>query len=207
MNIADYILLVLLLVAIFIGSKRGFFAALLGVLCFIIGVIFSINYVDWTTSKLVTHMKVSTIMVVFLSFIFMFVLVYIGAKLLGSLFYKVASLRPLGNMDKIGGAVVGVFQGWILLGFLLFLLIFLPLPDSVVVKLDSSFFAPGMRGLIPLIYEETAFLHPQSPYLVDKIRNALKTEPGEEAQGTLGSTSDNTQVKRIIGDLEHYFGR
>jgi membrane protein required for colicin V production len=207
MNVADYVLLGLLLVAVFIGSRRGFFAALLGVICFIIGVIFSINYVDWTTSKLVGYMKVSTIMVVFLSFIFMFVLVYIGAKLLGGLFYKVASLRPLGNVDKLGGAVVGVLQGWILLGFLLFLLIFLPLPDSVVAKLNSSFFAPGMRGLIGLIYQETTFLHPQSPYLVDKIKTALETEPAEGSQGTVYSSPDDTNVKKIIDAMEHYFGK
>ncbi len=207
MNIADYVLLGLLLVAVFIGSKRGFFAGLLGALALICGVIFSINYVDWTTSKLLEHMRVSTIMVVFLSFVFMFVLVYIGAKLLGNLFYKVGSLRPLGKVDKIGGAIVGVFQGWILLGFLLFLLIFLPLPDSFVAKLDSSFFAPGMRGVIALIYEETTFLHPQSPYLVDKIKTALKTEPGEGSRRIIGSDQDDTNVRRIIDALEYYFGR
>ena len=207
MNVADYVLLGLLLVAVFIGSKRGFFAGLLGAVALIAGVIFSINYVDWTTNKLLEHMRVSTIMVVFLSFVFMFVLVYIGAKLLGNLFYKVGSFRPLGKVDKIGGAVVGVFQGGILLGFLLFLLIFLPLPDSFVAKLDTSFFAPGMRGVIPLIYEETTFLHPQSPYLVDKIKTALETEPGEGSQRIMGSASDDTHVRRIIDTMEYYFGR
>jgi membrane protein required for colicin V production len=207
MNVADYVLLGLLLVAVFIGSKRGFFSGLLGAVSLIAAVVFSINYVDWTTSKLLEHMRVSTIMVVFLSFIFMFVLVYIVAKLLGNLFYKVGSLRPLGKVDKIGGAIVGVFQGWILLGFLLFLLIFLPLPDSVVAELDSSFFAPGMRGVIPLIYEETTFLHPQSPYLVDKIKDALKTKPGEGSQKIMGEAPDDTQVKRIIDAMEYYFVR
>lgn len=205
MNVADYVLLGLLLVAVFIGSKRGFFAGLLGVIAIIAAVIFSINYVDWTTSKLLEHMKVSPIMVVFLSFIFMFVLVYIAAKLLGNLFYKVGSLRPLGKVDKIGGAIVGVFQGWILVGFLLFLLIFLPLPDSLVAKLDVSFFAPGMRGVIPLIYEETTFLHPQSPYLIDKIETALRTKPGEGAQRIMGSAPDDDQVDKILDAMEKYF--
>lgn len=207
MNVADYVLLGLLLVAVFIGSKRGFFAGLLGAVALIAGVIFSISYVDWTTSKLLQHMRVSAIMVVFLSFIFMFVLVYIGAKLLGNMFYKVASLRPLGNVDKIGGAVVGVFQGWVLLGFMLFLLIFLPLPDSFVNKVDSSFFGPGMRGVLPLIYEGTTFLHPESPYLVDKIKAALETKPLEGSRKILGSTEDDTNVRRIIDAMEYYFGR
>jgi membrane protein required for colicin V production len=207
MNLADYVLLGFLLVAVFIGSKRGFFSGLLGAVALIAGVIFSISYVDWTTSKLLQHMRVSAIMVVFVSFIFMFVLVYIAAKLFGNMFYKVASLRPLGNVDKIGGAVVGVFQGWVLLGFILFLLIFLPLPDSFVDTVDSSFFGPGMRGVVPLIYEGTTFLHPQSPYLVDKIKAALGTKPLEGSQRILGSAQDDTNVKRIIDAMEYYFGR
>ncbi len=197
MNVADYVLLGLLLVAVFIGTKRGFFAGLLGAVALMAGVIFSISYVDWTTSKLLQHMRVSAIMVVFLSFIFMFVLVYIAAKLLGNMFYKVASLRPLGNVDKIGGAVVGVFQGWVLLGFVLFLLIFLPVPDSFVDELDSSFFGPGMRGVVPLIYEGSTFLHPQSPLLVDKIKAALETHPSQ----------DDDNVRRIVHAMEYYFGR
>ncbi len=207
MNVADYVLLGLLLVAVFIGSKRGFFAGLLGAVALIVGVIFSISYVDWTTSKLLQHMRVSAIMVVFLSFIFMFVLVYIVAKLLGNMFYKVASLRPLGNVDKIGGAVVGVCQGWVLLGFILFLLIFLPLPDSLVDKVDSSFFGPGMRGVVPLIYEGTTFLHPQSPYLVDKMKTALEIKPGEGVPRITDTSQDDTHVRRIIDSMERYFGR
>jgi membrane protein required for colicin V production len=197
MNVADYVLLGLLLVAVFIGTKRGFFAGLLGAVALMAGVIFSISYVDWTTSKLLQHMRVSAIMVVFLSFIFMFVLVYIAAKLLGNMFYKVASLRPLGNVDKIGGAVVGVFQGWVLLGFVLFLLILLPMPDSFVSEVDASFFGPGMRGVVPLIYEGSTFLHPQSPHLVDKIKIALETHPSR----------DDDNVRRIVHAMEYYFGR
>jgi uncharacterized membrane protein required for colicin V production len=152
-------------------------------------------------------MKVSTIVVVFMSLVFMFVLVYVGAKLLGSVFYRVASLRSLGNVDKVGGAIVGVAQGWILIGFLLFLLVLLPLPDSIVAKLDSSFFAPAMRGSIALIYEGTAFLHPQSSSLVDQVRDALKTRPGEGSRIAIDSDQDDSNVTRIIDSMEHYFGR
>ena len=206
MNWIDFVLIGLLLIAIFIGSKRGLFSGLMGVVGLICGLIFAINYADWTTTKFLSHMKVSTVMVVFMGFIVTFVLVYVGIKLLGYIFYKVASLKTLGNVDKVGGAIMGIFQGWILLGVVLFLFIFLPLPDSFIAKLDSSFFAPGMRGAVPMLYDETTFLHPQSLNLVDKMKKALKAEPDKDSKNIGDFSGDNSSVSRIIRAMEDYFG-
>jgi membrane protein required for colicin V production len=207
MNVIDFVLLGLLVVALFIGSRRGLFSGIMGILGLVCGIIFAVNYVDWVTQKVLSHMKVSTIMVAFLSFIVIFVLVYIGAKLLGSLFYKVASLKSLGNMDKVGGAITGVFQGWMLLGFILFLFLFLPFPDSFVASLDNSFFGPGMRGSVAMIYEESEPLHPQNHSLVEKIKSALLTKPGENARGLPGPLSQSPRAERIIQTMEDYFNK
>jgi uncharacterized membrane protein required for colicin V production len=207
MNVIDFVLLGLLVVALFIGSRRGLFSGIMGILGLVCGIIFAVNYVDWATQKVLSHMRVSTIMVAFLSFIVIFVLVYIGAKLLGSLFYKVASLKSLGNADKVGGAIVGVFQGWILLGFILFLFLFLPFPDSFVASLDNSFFGPGMRGSVAMIYEESELLHPQNRSLVEKIKSALLTKPAENARGLPGSSSQSPRAERIIQAMEDYFNK
>ena len=206
MNWIDFVLIGLLLVAIIIGSRRGLFSGLMGMLGLVSGVIFSINYMDQITAKFLSHMRVSTVMVVFMEFMVVFVMVYVGIKLLGYLFYRFASLRPLGSVDKVGGAITGIFQGWIVLGVLLFLLIFLPLPDSFVAKLDSSFFAPGMRGVVPMIYDETTFLHPESPSLVDKVKTALRTEPDKSSRDFGGFSTEGPSVSRIIRTMENYFG-
>ena len=206
MNWIDFVLIGLLLVAIIIGSRRGLFSGLMGMLGLVCGVIFSINYMDQITAKFLSHMRVSTVMVVFMEFIVVFVMVYVGIKLLGYLFYKFASLKPLGNLDKVGGAIMGIFQGWIVLGVLLFLLIFLPLPDSFVAKLDNSFFAPGMRGVVPMIYDETAFLHPESPSLVNKVKTALRTDPDKSSRDFGGFSTEGPSVSRIIHSMEEYFG-
>jgi membrane protein required for colicin V production len=206
MNWVDFALIGLLLVAIIIGARRGLFSGLMGILGLISGVIFSINYSDQITAKFLSHMRVSTVVVVFMAFIVVFVMVYVGIKLLGYFFYKFASLKPLGNMDKVGGAIMGIFQGWIVLGVILFLFIFLPLPDSFIAKLDNSFFAPGMRGVVPMIYDETTFLHPESPGLVNKLKSALRNEPGKSARDFKGFSPEGPSVSRIIRTMEDYFG-
>jgi len=206
MNWIDFVLMGLLLAAIIIGARRGVFSGLLGIIGLAAGVIFSINYSDQISAKFLSHMKVSTVMVVFMAFIVVFVMVYVGIKLLGYFFYKFASLKPLGGVDAVGGAILGIFQGWIVLGVMLFLLIFLPLPDSFVAKLDSSFFAPGMRGVVPMIYDETTFLHPESPSLVDKLKAALRAEPGKSSKDLGGFSAEGPSVSRIIRTMEDYFG-
>jgi membrane protein required for colicin V production len=206
MNWVDFVLVALLLAAIIIGARRGVFSGLMGIVGLTCGLIFSVHYSDQITLKFLSHMKVSTVMVVFMSFILVFVIVYVGIKLLGYLFYKFASLRPLGKVDKVGGAIMGVFQGWIVLGVFLFLLIFLPLPDSFVAKLDSSFFAPGMRGVVPMIYDESTFLHPGSPSLVGKLKAALRAEPAKSSRDLGGFSAEGPSVSRIIRTMEDYFG-
>ena len=178
----------------------------MGILGLVSGLIFSINYVDQVTAKFLSHMRVSTVMVVFMEFIVVFVLVYVSIKILGSLFYKFASLRPLGSLDRVGGAIMGIFQGWIVLGVILFLFIFLPLPDSFVAELDSSFFGPGMRGVVPMIYDETTPLHPESPSLVEKVKKTLRTEPGKSSRDLGGFSAEGPSVSRIIRTMEDYFG-
>jgi uncharacterized membrane protein required for colicin V production len=206
MNWIDFVLIGLLLIAIFIGSKRGLFSGLMGVAGLMAGIIFSTNYLDWITTKFLSHMKVSTVMVAFMGFIVTFVLIYVCAKLLGYVFYKVASLKSLGNLDKVGGAIMGIFNGWIILGVILFLFIFLPLPQGFVNQINNSFFAPGMRGVVPMIYDESTPLHPTSPNLVNKMKSALKAQPSENAKGVGQFPTDQSSVSRIIGSMEEYFG-
>jgi membrane protein required for colicin V production len=206
MNWVDFGLIGLLLVAIIIGSRRGLFSGIMGMLGLTAGVIFSVNYVDGIAAKFLSHMRVSPVMVVFMGIVVVFVLVYVGIKIFGSLFYKFADLKPLGNLDKVGGAIMGIFQGWIVLGVFLFMLIFLPLPASLVDKLDESFFAPGMRGVVPMIYDETVFLHPENPSFLEKMKQALKTEPGKSSRDFGSFSDEGPSVKRIIGSMEAYFG-
>lgn len=206
MNWIDIVLVVLLLAAIVIGSRRGLFSGIMGMLGLIAGIIFSINYMDSITAKFLSHMRVSPVMVVFMSVIVVFVLVYVAIKLFGYLFYKFADLKPLGNVDKVGGAVMGIFQGWMVLGLLLFLLIFMPLPESLVAKIDSSFFAPGMRGVVPMVFDESTFLHPQHPSLVDQVKNTLTSKSAKSSWKGGGFSDQGPSVSRIIKSMENYFG-
>jgi membrane protein required for colicin V production len=204
----DFILMALLLFALIAGAKRGLFSGINGLIGLIAGIIVAVNYSDWVTHRVLSHMRVSPVAVTVLSFLFFFVLVYFFFKVLGYLFYKFAELKRLGRIGSVGGAIFGVFQGWIVIGFLLVLLMFLPLPQGFVKALDSSVLAPMMRGTIPFIYEESAVLHPDSPHFIKKVEKALDVDPvGNPSQGGGDVVLEEmNRAEEIVEYMKDYFG-
>jgi hypothetical protein len=68
-----------------------------------------------------------------------------------------------------------------------------------------------IRGSVPLIYQESAFLHPRNDSFVVKLKIALKQESPEGVKSpweALGRTPpERTNRAEIIAqDLEEYFG-
>lgn len=205
MNWVDFIILGLLLVALIIGARKGLFHGINGLLGLAFGIIISITYVEPVTQRVLSHMRISPVMVTFGSLVILFVLTYLVFKILGYLFYKFAELKPLGRIGRISGAVFGVFEGGIVIGFILILLMFVPLPGKVVSDLDSSFFAPGLRGAIPFIYQESKFIHPKSPSFVGKMKKALLADPNlTQDQKNLRFFPEG-RTEKIIEKMEYYF--
>lgn len=205
MNWVDYIILGLLLVALIIGVRRGLFHGINGLLGLAFGIIISITYVDFVTQRVLLRMRISPVMVTFGSLVILFVLTYLVFKILGYLFYKFAELKPLGRIGRISGAVFGVFEGGIVIGFILILFMFVPLPGKVVSDLDSSFFAPGLRGAIPFIYEESTFIHPKSPSFVGKMKKALLSNPNLTQDRKNLRFFPEERSEKIIEKMEYYF--
>ena len=208
MTLIDLILTVFLLFALIAGAKRGLFSGINGLVGLVAGIIIAVNYSDWVTHRVLSNMRVSPVAVTVLSFLFFFILVYFFFKVLGYLFYKMAELKRLGRIGAVGGAIFGVFQGWVVIGFLLILLMFMPLPDGFVKALDSSTLAPMMRGTIPFIYQESVFLHPQSPNFIKKIEKALDVDPvGKAPQGGEDVVlQELNRAEKIVKNMKDYFG-
>jgi len=157
-------------------------------------------------------MRVSPHVVSFFSFILLFTAVFLGFKVLGFLFYRIGSLTPLGKLDRIGGALFGLMQAWILAGFVLLILMFFPLPQGFLQATDNSFFAPVMRGTIPMIYEESTLIHPQRGSFVSQISKAFRSEKtsAEPQQayhfGDIAKKSVS-QSEKILAEIKKRFSK
>jgi len=212
MNWLDFVLLALLVGSIALGVKRGLIREVMGFIGLIIGVVIAINKVDAVTAWVLSHMKASPVVVSFISFVLILAFFYIAFRLLGMLFNKMASLSGLGKIDQIGGGFVGFIRGWVLVGFVLFLLFYLPFPQRFYQSIENSFFAPALTGSVPMLYESTDFLHPQSPEFMPKIRSSLdpRLATGEYENRRIEFGRDDgrygERVSRVLANLEARYG-
>lgn len=212
MNWLDFVLLALLVGSIALGVKRGLIREVMGFIGLIVGVVVAINKVDAVTAWVLSHMKASPVVVSFVSFVLILAIFYIAFRFLGMLFNKAVSLSSLGKIDQVGGGFIGFVRGWVLVGFVLFLLFYLPFPQRFYDSIENSFFAPALTGSVPMIYEGTDFMHPQSPEFMPKIRSSLDPRLAARGNGTrrieFGRDDGRygERVSRVLANLEARYG-
>ncbi len=202
MNWIDGILIVLLLASVIVGSKKGLIRELMAFIVFFTAIIVSVNYIDdfavWVYSKLGGSPLISAL----LSFVILIAVSYAVFKILGLLFYKVANIKQVGRRDQMGGALIGFLRGWVTVGFLTLLVFLIPMPNNFYVAFESSFFGPAVAKTIPLMFDGTSKLHPQTPDFMSQMEKTLMVEPSD---GSGSADDDRTDVYRTLYRMEKYF--
>ncbi len=205
MNWIDAILLVLLLVSVIIGSRKGLIRELMAFVIFFVAIIVSVAYIDNFAVWVYEQLGGSPLVSAFLSFVVLLAISYAAFKLIGLLFYKVADLKRSSKRDRMGGALVGFLRGWMAIGFLAFLVFLLPLPNQFYSAFESSFFGPAVAKTIPLMFEGTAVVHPQSPDFMDKIERALLVAQAKGKSNGGLMDEDRVEVYRVLQQMRRFF--
>ncbi len=204
MNWVDGVLIALLLTSVIIGSKKGLVRELSAFVIFFAALLTSISYIDKFAIWVYDHVGGSPLISAFLSFMILLTVSYAVFKLLGIIFYKVASIKSQGKPDQVGGALVGFLRGWVAVGFLTFLVFLLPMPDKFYDYFGASLFGPVVAKTVPLVFESTSIVHPETPSFMKKIENTLLMQPSSGSNK--GSVSEErAEVYKVIFQLDKYF--
>ena len=204
MNWVDGVLIALLLTSVIIGSKKGLVRELSAFVIFFAALLTSISYIDKFAIWVYDHVGGSPLISAFLSFMILPTVSYAVFKLLGIIFYKVASIKSQGKPDQVGGALVGFLRGWVAVGFLTFLVFLLPMPDKFYDYFGASLFGPVVAKTVPLVFESTSIVHPETPSFMKKIENTLLMQPSSGSNK--GSVSEErAEVYKVIFQLDKYF--
>jgi uncharacterized membrane protein required for colicin V production len=208
MNWIDIVLLVLLTAAVIVGSKKGLIRELVALIVLAATIIMSINYIDIIAVKIHQQIGGSPLVSAIISFIVLLAIIYALFKFLSMLFYKVANLQKLGKKDQLGGALVGALRGWVIISFLTFLVFLAPLPDKFYTDFEESFLGPSFAKTLPILYDGTAPLHPNSKDFMGKVESALLVRPGNSVTPEqLAELSEaREQVYKIIFQMDRVFG-
>jgi len=205
MNWVDAVLILLLLVMVVIGSKKGLIRELMAFVVFFAAVIVSVNYIDHFAVWVYDQVGGSPLVSAFLAFALLLAISYAVFKLLGMLFYRIANIKTIGKKDQMGGALIGFLRGWVAIGFLTMLAFLLPLPDAFYTAFESSMFGPVMAKTVPLMYEGTSPLHPGRPSFMGQMEQALLVAPDDTPKGRQALDEHRVQVHRVLYQMERFF--
>jgi membrane protein required for colicin V production len=204
MNWVDAVLIVLLLASVVVGSKKGLIRELAAFAVFFVAIVVSLNYVDSFAVWVYEQVGGSPLISAFLSFTFLIAGCYVGFRLLALLFAKVASIKPTGARDQLGGALVGFLRGWITIGVLTMLSFLLPMPGYFYTSFENSFFGPTVAKTVPLMFEGTSRLHPRHTSFMEQMENTLLVAP-ELGSGTEPLQEHRQQAHKVLYQMERFF--
>ena len=122
MNATDVIIAIVLLLGVISGIARGFMRGLFGLAGLVLGLMIAAsNYapVGRTALAFIADGRLRAIV----AFALVFIVVLVLFALLGKLLARLVHLADLGWMDRLAGAVLGLFTASILSGMLLMLVV------------------------------------------------------------------------------------
>ncbi|MFH2012491.1 MAG: CvpA family protein [Pseudomonadota bacterium] len=149
----DTVIIVIIVISIIIGIKRGLVKEAFSLLSLILGIfIASRSYMEGAKiiDKLIHHPNIAKI----ISFIAIFLLVAVLLSIISILIKKLIKFVQLGWIDRLGGLAFGFVRGGIIIGVLLILITKYPVLGSdkwVKGSLTAPFFLHFIESLRKLI--------------------------------------------------------
>ncbi|GHU10205.1 putative transmembrane protein YshB [Spirochaetia bacterium] len=147
MAMLDIIILVLMGLLTLRCALRGFIEELSSIVSIILGIVAAFAFFAKGGEYIrVRFMADTPVLPEILAFLILFAIIFLCGKLLSKIVGDIMNRLGLGGLDHFLGAVLGLFEGAVLGGFVIFILSVQPLFDPVPI-LESSFFA---RFFLPI---------------------------------------------------------
>ena len=121
LNFIDYIILVILLLFLIHGYRKGIIISLASIAALVLGIYAAVNFSNYLDATLMEHLKPSRKWLQILSFSITFLLVVIAVMLVAKLTEKLVDVVGMGFFNHIGGAALGLIKGVILISILIFI--------------------------------------------------------------------------------------
>ena len=110
MNSFDLVILVILAIGAFKGFRRGFLMEIVSIIALVLGIVGGLKLLQWGMQIISEYTEINTQLLPYLSFLVIFIVIIVLVNLLGRAIKKVIDLTLLGNLDDMGGAVLGIIK-------------------------------------------------------------------------------------------------
>jgi membrane protein required for colicin V production len=122
LNFIDYIILVILVLFVIQGYRKGIIISLASIAALVLGIYIAVHFSNYLDATLMEHLKPSRKWLPILSFSITFILVVIVVMVVAKLTEKLVDVVGMGFFNHIGGAALGLVKGAILISILIFIL-------------------------------------------------------------------------------------
>ncbi len=181
MSSIDIVFLVFLAFFVILGIWKGFFREIFGFLGVVCGIYFGIILFSPASELLRKFIPgLPAALWPFISFVFVFIGVYLLSRIAGGVLSKIVESMYLGWLNRFLGGVLGLIKGALLLSLVLFLLGFLPFQNTLENARQKSHLYTPLQMIIPFIYNlGSGFSSADQFNFEDKVTKTLHS--GQEA--------------------------
>lgn len=151
MNYIDFIIIILAVLFMISGYRKGIIISLASIAALILGIYAAVYFSNYLDATLMEHMHPSRTWLPIISFAITFLLVVIAILIIAKLAEKVVDVVGMGFLNHLGGAVLGLVKGVILISILLFITTSLDPKGKWITHADKkgSYFYSHVSGVFP----------------------------------------------------------
>jgi len=136
-----------------IGIRRGIIRGIINLIGVITAIFLAIFWFKEVGEYVSLHSQLSREIANILAFVLIFLGIYLIARIVEIFFKKILSLLFVSWIDGLGGALFGLAKGSLIVGILLVIITFIPLPIFLKEQLESSFLANRFAVMTTIVYD------------------------------------------------------
>jgi len=152
-NWIDVSIMIIILLNMIIGIRRGIIRGIINLIGVITAIFLAIFWFKEVGEFISSHSRISGEIANILGFTLIFLGIYLIARIIEIFFKKILSLLFVFWIDGLGGAVFGLVKGSLIVGILLVIITFIPLPVFLKEQLENSFLANRFAVMTTIVYD------------------------------------------------------
>jgi membrane protein required for colicin V production len=152
-NWVDVSIMIIILLNMIIGIRRGIVRGIINLIGVVTAIFLAIFWFKEVGEYVSLHSQLSREIANILAFALIFLGIYIIARIVEIFFKKILSLLFVSWIDGLGGALFGLAKGSLIVGILLVIITFIPLPVFLKEQLENSFLANRIAVMTTIVYD------------------------------------------------------
>lgn len=151
-NWVDISIMIIILFNLVIGIRQGIIRGIINLIGVITAIFLAIFWFKEVGEYIGLHSRLSEEISNILGFAIIFLGVCLIARIIEIFLKKIFSLLFVSWIDGLGGALFGLTRGSLMVGILLVIITFIPLPVFLEDQLENSFLANRFAIMITILY-------------------------------------------------------